>query len=58
MVAITVAPPASASCRAKRETPPVPWTRTVEPGTRRWEGEEYSAFQAVTAAQGRVAACA
>src|SRR5260370_6144529 len=54
VVAITRAPKTRANCSAKTETPPEPWIRTVSPGvTRRWP---VSATQAVTAAQGRVAA--
>lgn len=50
---ITVAPAAFASCSAKTLTPPVPSSRTVEPGLAR---AARKAFQAVVAAIGRVAA--
>ena len=53
---ITVAPAALASCRAKMETPPVPWVRTTSPGLIR--ASTIRARQAVRAAQGRVAASA
>ena len=52
-VAITRAPAACANCNAKIETPPVPSTSTVSP-TRNGR-PAYSAFQAVTPAQGSVA---
>jgi len=55
-VAITRAPTASASCAAKSETPPVPWTSTLAPGTS-GAGPSKSACHAVTAAHGSVAAC-
>src|ERR1700730_13482719 len=51
---MTRAPQTRANCNAKTETPPEPWVRTVSPAvTRRWP---VSATQAVTAAQGKVAA--
>src|ERR1700691_3231095 len=55
-VLITRAPPALVNCKAAMETPPVPRQSTVSPG---FTGlpETIRAFQAVTAAQGRVAAC-
>ena len=53
---MTVAPAALASCRAKMETPPVPWVRTTSPGLIR--ASTIRARQAVRAAQGRVAASA
>ncbi len=54
-VAITRAPAARANCRAKIETPPVPWTSTLCPA---FSGRPAPnrAFQAVSAAQGRQAA--
>ncbi len=51
---MTVAPASFANWSAKRETPPVPWRRTVSPGL--MPPLSTSAFQAVTAAQGKVAA--
>ena len=53
---MTRAPWALAIWRAKRETPPVPRMRTVSPARRRPFSTR--AFQAVRAAQGRVAAWA
>ena len=55
-VEITVAPAALASCRAKIDTPPVPWVKTTSPG--RMRASTIRARQAVRAAQGRVAAWA
>ncbi|MND08574.1 hypothetical protein D3C83_312950 [compost metagenome] len=55
-MAITVAPIALANCRAKMETPPVPWTSTVSPAFSPPLGT--SARQAVTPAQVSVAASA
>ena len=54
-VAITAAPAARASCKAKMETPPVPWTRIVSPGLS--DAASKSACQAVTPAHGSVDAC-
>src|SRR3954469_3604529 len=54
-VMMTRSPAALASCSANTETPPVPCSRTVSPGT----GRECSnsACQAVTPAQGKAAPC-
>src|SRR5690554_7857939 len=53
-VMITSAPRALANCSPKIETPPVPWHTTTSPA--RTEPDSASAFQAVSAAHGRVAA--
>src|ERR1700694_3507177 len=53
-VAITRAPVSLANCRANNDTPPLPSVTTVSPGFRR--PSEIRACQAVTAAQGKVAA--
>ncbi|MOA28386.1 hypothetical protein D3C78_1493260 [compost metagenome] len=55
-VAMTVAPAILANCRAKMETPPVPWISTLSPGFR-WSSA-ISARQAVRPAVVRVAASA
>ncbi len=54
-VTITRAPAARANCMASMDTPPVPWHSTVSPAFTRFP-ITMSAFQAVTPAQGSVAA--
>lgn len=43
--------------RAKMDTPPVPWVKTVSPGINLLPSTPYKAFHAVRAAQGRVLPC-